>query len=133
MWHTIGFVTEGIIVAAASFYVRYPADFVLLLILLFLVDSVMNFFQRGTSPEAKRFLGANFLLSIVMALLFIGFNIQWRPVLFSTLGFQRQWVPFLGHKPAVFFVGVVAAIAVNTYYLLSRNRDRYFPMLDERL
>ena len=66
MWHTIGFVTEGIIVAAASFYVRYPADFVLLLISLFLVDSVMNFFQRGTSPEANRFLGANCLLSLVL-------------------------------------------------------------------
>ena len=91
MWHTIGFITEGIIVAAASFYVRYPADFVLLLITLFLIDSVMNFFQRGTSPEANRFLRANFLLSIVMLLLFIGFNIQWRPFLFSTLGFNRRY------------------------------------------
>jgi len=113
--HVIGFLTEGILVAAASFYIHYPCDFAILFSILFLGDGLLtllrNCWMEPLAPgevksQAWWWFWWNVALGLVLFLWYMSFQ-----------------------SPGVgFFVGVVVWIAINTGVVVYKNFDGYFPM-----
>jgi hypothetical protein len=52
-WFALDSILEGILIAASSFYVHYPVDFVYLLTVLFLLNGMFTFFSSLTEPLQK--------------------------------------------------------------------------------
>jgi len=124
----IGAILEGIIVAADSFYIHYPHDFIYLLSILFLMDSLLTFSRifLESYPHA----GVNrchFFWEHFRQLLLN--QDGWWFCFNALLGlFLVVWYGLFGHLYVVFFAGVVAAIGVNTLVVVYGNLDGYFPL-----
>ena len=101
--HVILSVIEGIIVAASSFYIHYPSDFVILLSILFITDALMTRLRQrmelNPSQEVQN---------------------QARWWFWWNLGlgvFLSAWYWFFNHPEVEFFVGVV-------FLILSKSPQR---------
>jgi len=113
--HVIGFISEGLLVATASFYIHSPCDFALLFSILFVGDGLLtllrNYCMEPVAPgevkrQARWWFWWNFLLGLFLFL----------------------WSMSVPDPGIGFFVGVVVAIAVNTVVVVSKNFGSYFPM-----
>ncbi len=112
--HIVVVIIEGIVVAAASFYIHYPLDFFVLFGILFVWDggfSISAWAKLDPAPVNRTTVWA--WANTIEGLLLLA----------SCVAFSAQYIP-----AEVFFWAVVAWMVLNTLVVAYMNQDSYFPV-----